>query len=141
MILPAIAIKQPWASLIIHGGKDIENRTWPTKMRGRVLVHASKQREVEQWVQALDLMADRGMSEFTQSLLRESLPCGGIIGTAEIVDCVTESDSPWFVGQYGFVLANPKPLPFVACRGALGFFGVDYPDLERFLNESSVTQM
>lgn len=27
--MKAITIKQPWASLIVHGIKDIENRTWP----------------------------------------------------------------------------------------------------------------
>ena len=35
--MKAITIKQPWASLIVHGIKDIENRTWRTNYRGRVL--------------------------------------------------------------------------------------------------------
>nr|WP_254884213.1 MULTISPECIES: ASCH domain-containing protein [unclassified Bacteroides] len=26
--MKAITIKQPWASLIVHGIKDIENRSW-----------------------------------------------------------------------------------------------------------------
>lgn len=42
--MKAITIKQPWASLIIHGFKNIENRTWacPEKYIGhRVLIHAS----------------------------------------------------------------------------------------------------
>lgn len=42
--MKAISIKQPWASLIAHGIKDIENRTWkcPQKYIGqRVLIHAS----------------------------------------------------------------------------------------------------
>jgi hypothetical protein len=46
----------------------------------------------------------------------------------EIVDCVSESSSPWFFGKYGFVLSNPRvlrnPIP---CKGALGFFDVPYP--------------
>lgn len=39
--MKAISIKQPWASLIAHGIKDIENRTWkcPQKYIGkRVLI-------------------------------------------------------------------------------------------------------
>jgi hypothetical protein len=48
---------------------------------------------------------------------------GAIIGEVDIIDCVTESNSLWFEGKYGFVLANPvlydKPIP---CRGQLGFF-------------------
>lgn len=39
--MKALSIKQPWASLIAHGIKDIENRTWATKYRGKVLIHAS----------------------------------------------------------------------------------------------------
>lgn len=38
----ALSIRQSWASLIIKCGKDIENRTWPTRYRGRILVHAAK---------------------------------------------------------------------------------------------------
>ena len=40
--MKAITIKQPWASLIVAGIKDIENRTWKTSFRGRVLIHAAK---------------------------------------------------------------------------------------------------
>lgn len=47
---------------------------------------------------------------------------GGIVGEVDLVDCVIRSKSAWFEGPYGFVLANPKPLPFVACKGRLGFF-------------------
>ncbi len=49
-----------------------------------------------------------------------------IFNEVDIVDCVTESKSPWFItGNYGFVLANPKlyqkPIPY---KGMLGFFEV-----------------
>jgi hypothetical protein len=37
-----ISIREPRASLIVLGHKDVENRTWMTKYRGPVLVHASQ---------------------------------------------------------------------------------------------------
>ncbi len=48
--MKAISIKQPWASLICTprndnpnlGIKNIENRTWATKYRGKVLTHVYK---------------------------------------------------------------------------------------------------
>lgn len=40
--MKALSIRQPWATLILRGGKDIENRVWRTKQRGTVLIHASK---------------------------------------------------------------------------------------------------
>jgi hypothetical protein len=50
---------------------------------------------------------------------------GGIVGQVNVVDCVTKSNSLWFGGPFGFVLANPKPLPFRACKGQLGLFEVE----------------
>ena len=47
---------------------------------------------------------------------------GGIIGTAEIVDCIEQSDSPWFFGPYGLVLENVQPVDFIPVKGALGLF-------------------
>ncbi len=122
-----LSIRQPWAWLILHGGKDIENRTWSTPVRGRVLIHASKAPVDPEDLGDLfeELYIHMGMEA-----LAERLPehCeylrGGIVGSVEIVDCVERSESPWFRGPFGFVLRNPKPLPFIPYRGALGFFEV-----------------
>lgn len=40
--MKALSILQPWPWLILHAWKDIENRTWPTRFRGRFLIHAGK---------------------------------------------------------------------------------------------------
>lgn len=119
----ALSIRQPWAWLILHAGKDIENRNWRTLFRGRVLIHASQGMTRDEWWYACDFTfkAIEGAGPIPR---REDLDRGGIVGSVEIVDCVTKSDSPWFVGQYGFVLRNPKVLPFVPCKGRLGFFKV-----------------
>ena len=123
--LCVIAIRQPWAWLIMHGGKDIENRTWPTKVRGRVLIHASKGvtkaewRESWEWVRKFRPEAwAKGCREIQEGTIER----GGIIGSVEIVDCVEESESPWFVGKHGFVLRDPQPDKFYPCKGRLGFF-------------------
>jgi hypothetical protein len=39
-MVPCLSIRQPYAWLIVHGIKPVENRTWSTKFRGRVLIHA-----------------------------------------------------------------------------------------------------
>jgi hypothetical protein len=50
--MKALSIRQPWAWLIVHGHKDIENRTWTTTFRGRFLVHAGRTFDPEgyRWV-------------------------------------------------------------------------------------------
>ena len=132
----AISIRQPWASLILKAKKDIENRSWPTNLRGRVLIHAAKGMTIQEhedaiWFAIGAIKAHAvGAESTTKVTLRdlgfayEELPRGGIIGSVEIVDCVTESSSPWFMGPCGFVLRNPQPLPFRPWRGQLGFFEV-----------------
>lgn len=123
--MKAISIRQPWAWLIINAGKDIENRDWPTRMRGRVLVHAAKGMTRDEYASVKDLLTFSSMRSLGIELPAFSeLDRGGIVGSVEIVDCVTDSPSPWFFGKHGFVLRDPKPLPFVPFKGALSFFDV-----------------
>ena len=99
----ALSIKQPWPHRIFHEGKDIENRDWPTKGRGWVIIHAGKTSDG----------IPRAYGD---------VPMGGIVGLARIVDCVEQSESQWFCGRYGFVLADAFPVALIACKGQLGFF-------------------
>ena len=101
-----LTIRQPWAHLIIHGSKNIENRNWKTKYRGPVLIHAGL---------GIDL---DDCDEYR--LDPAKLKTGGVIGIAEIVDCVASHKSKWFHGTYGFVLKRRKALPFVKWPGGLG---------------------
>lgn len=122
--MKALSIRQPWAWLIIHGGKDVENREWKTNYRGRVLVHASnsmtKREYMDAWQKAYGINPALTIPTTTH------IEKGGIVGSVEIVDCIRQSESPWFVGRFGFVLRDPKPIPFIPFRGSLGFF--DVPD-------------
>jgi len=105
-ILKILSIRQPWAYLITQGTKDIENRSWATNYRGPFLIQASLN---------INRLACR-----RHKLEIDELEAGGIVGMAEIVDCVTEHRSSWFEGPYGFVLRNRRSLPFVKWTGSLG---------------------
>lgn len=128
--MKALSIRQPWANLILFAGKDIENRSWHTRFRGPVLIHAAKGMTQDEWSSALEF----GREAMAKTLRKYSGPSrtfktierGGIVGVAEIVDCVSESNSPWFIGDYGFVLANVRPVEFFPCKGSLGFFDVPF---------------
>ena len=122
----ALSIRQPWAWAILHAGKDVENRDWPTKFRGPVCIHAAKgmtMREFDGFVDLARVMLRAGQwKDGAWVPDPKELPKGGIVGTAEIVDCVDHSASPWFAGPYGFVLSNVQPVEFIPVKGALGFF-------------------
>lgn len=148
--MKALSIKQPWAWLICakFNGlpiKDMENRDWriPTsfKLPQRIYVHAGK--TPDEWYPAIDIVRKvygtiTGMNLWDkfinwqykngQSIMFPSQNTSLIIGEVDITDCVDKSDSPWFVGKYGFVLAKPKlydkPIPY---KGQLGFFEVTLP--------------
>ena len=115
----ALSIRQPWAWAILHAGKDIENREWSTRFRGPVCIHAAKGCTWSEWDDALFFLMGRMGAN---PPFRSDVPKGGIVGVAEIVDCVDRSASPWFFGRYGFVLQNARPVEFIPVRGALGFF-------------------
>jgi hypothetical protein len=119
--MKALSIRQPWAWLIIHGGKDIENRTWHTKYRGRFLVHAAQGMTRRELYAANRFCMMRGLPI---PMALSDLERGGVIGSVELVDSVDTSDSPWYMGQKGFLLRDPKPLPFTPLKGRLGFFEV-----------------
>ena len=119
----ALSIKQPWSWLICKGIKDIENRSWRTNFRGRILIHAGKRFDHD----ALEWLMDKGLAPFNALMLfSDKIERGAIVGEATITDCVTKSDSPWFVGDYGFVLADPlvyeTPIPY---RGRQRWFKVE----------------
>jgi len=121
----ALSVRPIWAHSIIHLGKDIENRNWPMKYRGKIYIHAGKtisRDDIDGW---RHLLKSRQIDVPKRKGLKVGdLQRGGFIGTVEIVDCVTHSTSPWFVGDYGFVLKNPQPIEFIPYRGRLGLFTI-----------------
>jgi len=116
----ALSLNKPWAWLIFHG-KDVENRKWPTKYRGPLLVHASLNydQDGDVWV----------TQHFPKIEIPENLPSGAIVGKVNLIDCVSTHPSKWFFGPYGFVLNNPiEYVKSIKYKGQLGLFEVECCD-------------
>lgn len=119
-----LSIRQPWAYAILKQGKTIENRSWPSRYRGKVLLHASSRRPAKQ--DMADWRYTCGMAQVpVPDMSAGDFRMGGFVGIADMTDCVERHPSPWFFGPYGFVLANIRPLPFMPYKGRLGFFDFD----------------
>lgn len=127
-ITHAISIRQPWAWLIVNGYKDIENRTWATKFRGGIAIHASKKCTRKEY-QAAGAWMIWNMGHPLRCAVPslEDLERGGIVGLATITDCVQKSKSSWFTGEYGFVLKNRLAIEFTPYKGQLGIFKLKEP--------------
>ena len=127
--MKAITVKQPWAFLIVSGLKDIENRTWPTKFRGRVLIHASLDKRLTREslnVIFTDDQLDRILNKYDDY---NSLGFGAILGSVDIVDCVINHSSIWAektvggVSIYNWVLSNPIMFDeVIPIKGKLSFW-------------------
>lgn len=76
--MKAITIKQPFASLIIEGYKEYEFRTWRTKFRGDILIHAGKG-------------VDKKAMEKYKHLVSDC-PSGCMLGIVKITDCIKIDD-------------------------------------------------
>jgi hypothetical protein len=115
-----LTIKQPWASLIATGLKDVENRSWKTSYRGPLLIHAGAAYDkpgARKAAEILDIHSD--------SLL--DTPQSAIIAIVDIIDCVRNYPSPWSCPEeYQWVLANPVTLDEpIARKGKLGLWTPD----------------
>lgn len=76
--MKVLTIKQPWATLIMQGDKRFEFRSWQTKYRGDLLIHAGKD---------IDKEAMKRLAKY----LPEELPYGKILGKVKLVDCIKMS--------------------------------------------------
>ena len=133
--MKTLSIRQPWASLIIKGFKDVENRSWRTSIRGEIAVHASASKTEDNWDDAIitaSMIQTITFSEAEKWLIEtigefDKLPRGAILGTVEIADCKRERMSPWhFDENWGFYLQNPKELKKpIPAKGKLGFWDFD----------------
>jgi len=125
-----LSITQPWTFLIAHRFKRIENRSRRCHVRGEIALHAGlkfdegARRDVEAGVHPVTgerSLLGIGPADSLMEMLAGKL-CGGIVGVAELVDCVDESEDDFFVGPFGLVLRNARPVPFIPVTGAQGFF-------------------
>lgn len=111
--MKAVTIKQPFASLIVHGIKKFEYRTWRTKYRGDILIHAGAS-TVKDQLYRLDN---------TDIIIENSR----VVGKVTITDCVliTDENSEYY-GLYAWCLEDPVIIKSdVVVKGKLSFFEIE----------------
>lgn len=135
--MKALSLWQPWAWLVVHGGKDVENRTWRTNFRGDLLIHASSHRlTATERLEFLEFCTrqfgnEEGL-EIHERARHHGIDLGGVLGFVEIVDCIPDSQSPWAMSnQWHWLVANPRPLAFHPWKGQRGLFEVDLQEMLR----------
>lgn len=93
--MKALTLHQPWASLIAVGLKTVETRSWSTKHRGPIAIHAGKQQMAGEiplrlWWDNHDVLEPQ-----IDTADWETLPLGKVVALANLVDVVPISELAW----------------------------------------------
>ncbi len=131
--MKAITLWQPWATLVATGAKNYETRSWSTKYRGPLAIHAAKRKPEYKvlafWGTVRDALDEAGF--------RFDFPLGAVVATCELVDVFPVEqiwhelkDLPfevefgdWSAGRFAWQLSNIKLIdPAIPARGSQGFW-------------------
>ena len=127
--MKVLTIKQPFASLIAEGYKEYEFRTWKTKYRGPLLIHAGLGVDKE------------AMKRYEK--LNLNYPKGKIIAKVNLTDCIEvdnnlkskikEKNYLVYQGainsnkkEYALQLENVEKIEAISIKGKLSFWDYDY---------------
>lgn len=124
--MKVLSIKEPWASLIMNGTKKIETRSWKTKYRGEIYIHASLSK------------AKITKSEVYELIKDMNFKCGYIICKCNLVDCIYMTDEyvndmkinhyeeyicgHYEVGRYAWIVEDVKVIEPIKAKGKLGLW-------------------
>ncbi len=119
--------------MLAYGIKDVENRTWGTKYRGKILIHASSKKVPDNFLDDLpiewnnEIVTAVYMGQFPDI---DDLPLGAIVGYADMSGCTSElTDSLWDGGEglFKFMCENVYVFdePITGVKGKLGLWEYD----------------
>ncbi len=138
--MKCLSLWQPWATLMAIGAKRIETRSWATRHRGWIAIHAAQHwtRDIEAFCFAPAFLAAlrRNEADADRAMIdRLKSARGHILCLVRIVDCIqfTEDNRPkwglsdqpnerhfgdYRVGRFGWrtdgVIQLPEPIPYRA---------------------------
>ncbi len=128
----ALSVRQPYAWLLVQDLKTCENRTWETKHRGTLIIHAgSKAMTKGDWAYLRDICNERKIP--IPAADDPTLQTGGLVGAVYLADITAEPDSKWVAEWWdGESLAwlIDGALPFeelIPLKGRLKLFSVELP--------------
>lgn len=132
----AISLHQPWASLVAHGLKQYETRSWPIHYRGPLAIHATKRKPTlypDSQMHLIRAVIDMGFRTLG------ALPYGCVVCTVEVTDCLITDHaikqlSPQEIsfgnyapGRFAWRLDNLQSIPNVPAVGHQGLWHWEPP--------------
>jgi hypothetical protein len=125
-----ITVQQPWAAAIARYGKDIENRTWFTRYRGLIAIHAGAAYAGVEAQSTVAFNARRNYGDVRVGPRERSAVVAvvDLVGICLVRDGLGCDCGRWAIPQqYHWMLANRRALAEpVPCKGRLGLW--ELPD-------------
>ncbi len=130
--MKVLSIKEPFASLIAHGDKKIETRSWKTNYRGELFIHASGKKLAHEYLNNSDIF------NLIQNL---DVNYGNIICRVKLVDCkymdkeflneIKKNPKEFNLGlyeegRYAWILENVEPIIPIPAKGRLNIWNYDH---------------
>lgn len=139
--MKAITLHQPWATLVALGFKKFETRSWPTKYRGELAIHAGKSQQYIGYTLTdgidVDGVQDISIAAYlVKHAPQAEFPLGSVLCIAELVNCipmtfdfihkqsrVERAFGLWQVGRFAWELEVTKVfVPPIPARGMQGLW-------------------
>ncbi|KAH7690378.1 PUA-like protein [Dioscorea alata] len=136
---PCLTMHQPWASLLVHGIKRIEGRSWPAPITGRIWIHAAAKVPEPDTIKAMEdfyreIYAVNGITDIK---FPDHYPVSRLLGCVEVVGCVKSEELVCWdevpesvrlegLTQFCWLCENPQKLlvPF-EMRGYQGVYNLE----------------
>jgi hypothetical protein len=140
MIIKALSLWQPWASLIAVGAKKYETRSWKTSYRGPLLICSAKTHKGQKLVCNGDRKTYDRMREHIGAIWAQA--CGFAHCIVNLTDCITtiwlcENTERFSVtaeeklfgdfspGRYAWKLENVRTIKPFPVKGRQGLFNIE----------------
>lgn len=124
--MKALSVRQPYASQIIRGEKQIEYRTWRTNYRGPLAIHAAKTQCPAGYPSGCIIGIVNLIETATVDMDR------GLVMVADDSDLTDEQIAAipdvFYDDCYNWILTDPREIDPIPMTGKLGLFEI--PDLE-----------
>jgi len=113
-----MSMHQPWASLLVHGIKKLEGRSWYTPHRGRLWIASTAQRTDQEDIKHVVDDYKRMYSDIPSHRYPKDYPSSALLGCVNVVDCASNEEyfqkHPMCTEENGsaylFVCENPEQL-------------------------------
>ena len=133
--MKALSLTQPWATLVASGRKQIETRSWSTRYRGPLFIHAAKTFPGYAKTFACEVYGNPALIPY--------MPLGALVARVYLLDVrTTEYMSTritteerrygdYTPGRFAWIISNIESIEPLPCKGALGLWEVPEELLRR----------